>query len=153
MNNFIPQLIELFQPAFILLAEGALAIMVPMLLWKLNSWAKAKVHDSRFHCAMDKLTSHAETAVLDVGQTYVKEVKRSGKWGAEPAAAAKEKAKGRFALLLGPAGLKELKSCLGQDEDGLKALIESALETALVKAKDRWLKPKHPPQLPGASEK
>lgn len=149
------ELHALVRPYLLTAIEGILLVLVPLLGHKLNEWAKAKVHDARFHCAMDKLEKHAEKAVLDVGQTYVKGVRRDGKWGGEAATLAKEKARGQLLTLLGPGGRKELLECLGQDEKGLSGLIDSAIETALVKAK-AWLPAsQHPveqePKAPPAS--
>jgi beta-lactamase superfamily II metal-dependent hydrolase len=145
------------QPILLTFISAVLMTAAPVLLWKLNEWAKAKVHDARFHCAMDKLTTHAERAVLDVGQTYVKAVKREGQWGGAAAQEAKGMARSRLLAMLGPGGLKELKGCLGQDEEGLQQLISGAIEAAVVAAKSMYgkveVKMQAPLQPPGVSEK
>lgn len=133
--TFLQQLWLTLQPILLMIIGTAVTAFVPLLMLKLNTWAKSKVHDARFHCAMDKLTQHAESAVLDVAQTYVAAVRREGKWSGDAAAEAKALARGKLTTLLGPTGLAEVKSCLGQSDAGLAQLMESALETALVKAK------------------
>lgn len=127
--------LDTLQPAFLMLIEGALATLVPLLLWKLNAWAKSKVHDSRFHCAMDKITTVSESSVLDIGQTYTKAVRKSGKWTDESATEAKRKAMELAKKRLGPAGLKELMGCLGHKEDGVTEVLAGAIESAVVKFK------------------
>lgn len=133
--TFLQQVWLTLQPILLMVIGTTLSAFVPLLMLKLNTWAKSKVHDARFHCAMDKLTQHAESAVLDVAQTYVAAVRREGKWSGDAAAEAKALARGKLMTLLGPTGLAEVKSCLGQSDAGLAQLVESTLEAALVKAK------------------
>lgn len=144
MNDFIMELLTTLRPAFLTLIEGAAAVAVPFLLWKLNEWMKAKVHDARFHCAMDKVTTHAEAAVLDTFQSYTKAVRKTGKWDGEAAKVAKDKGLEKLKKLMGPAGMAEIKGCLGQDDEGVQGLLESALETTLVKFKRDGVLPDYP---------
>lgn len=142
MNEFLIEILAIIQPLALTLIESAGAVLIPLMMWKLNEWGKAKVHDSRFHCAMDKITTHAEAAVMDVMQTYVKGVRKSGKWNGAAAREAKEMGRERMKQMLGPAGLKELKGCLGQDQAGVDGIIDGAMERAVVMLRDRGLMPK-----------
>lgn len=129
-------ILDALRPAFLMLIEGAGAALVPLLLWKLNEWAKAKVHDARFHCAMDKVRAVAESSVVDVMQTYVKGVRRTGEWSDEAKAEAKTRAMALAKNRLGRAGLKELRGCLGHDDAGIEDVIAGELEQAVRRVKE-----------------
>ena len=133
--TFTQQLATHLQPAFLMIIEGIVMAAVPFILMNFNKWMKAKSHDASFHCAMDKISTHAEAAVLDTFQTYTKAVRKSGKWDAEAATAAKTQGMGKLQGLLGPGGVKELMGCLSQSEEGVKGLLESGLEAAVNKLK------------------
>jgi hypothetical protein len=143
------QLVTTLQPAFLTLIEGVVAVAVPTILFHFNAWMKARSHDARFHCAMDKVTHHAEAAVLDTFQTYTKAVARTGSWGDEAAGEAKRRGLEKLRKLLGGSGLKELQGCLGHDEEGVAGILESGLEAAVNRLKaDGRLKFKKPMSVP-----
>lgn len=139
--EFLKEILESAQGPLLTLIEGTLAVAVPFLLLHLNAWLKARSHDARFHCAMDKVTRYAETAVLDTAATYTKAVRATGQWDGEAAKAAKKKGLERLRQLLGPSGLGEIKGCLGHDDDGVAGVLEAGLEQAYVKLKQRGLLP------------
>jgi len=141
MNELLPQILEIVQPAALTLIEGALGILVPLILWKANAWLKTKVHSSSFSCAMDKVTSITEAAVLTISQAYVKGVRKSGQWNGATASAAKDMALSLAKDRLGPAGLKELMGCLGHDKDGVSEVLSGAIESAVVRFKNKHALP------------
>jgi hypothetical protein len=96
---------------------------------------KAKVHDASFSCAMDKVTRHAESAVLNVSQTFVKNARRTGAWDSNSHEKARDIAREHVRKLVGPGGWKELRGCLGQSDEGVGTVVDAALEGALAKLK------------------
>lgn len=154
MNEYI----DLIQPVLLTLIEGIIAAIVPLLLWKLNAWAKAKVTNAHFKCAMDRVMAVVENAVLDVSQTYVKGVRRNGKWNGEAAKMAKERALELIIKRLGPQVLSELRQCLSHDSEGVASVIEGAVEkvVAMLKARGVLLSGGHEPPIitpPDSSER
>lgn len=138
MNEFLS---DVLQPFALTVIEAAFAAFVPVAFWYLKQWMEARVHDARFHCAMKKLTTYAEIAVLEVGNLYTKELRRSEFWTKEHGAKAKERARALFKRLLGPAGLMELQRCLGHTPDGVATVMDGALERAVALAKHHRMLP------------
>jgi hypothetical protein len=118
------------------LAQTVALVLIPMLMWQIKNWIKSKSHSASFNCAMDKVFTTLETSILNVGHTYVKEVKASGTWGGESAAIAKVMAVKQAKEMLGSRGLGEIKGCLGlKDDAALDGMFEKALESVLAKTK------------------
>lgn len=141
MNEIFPQLLEVIQPAMLTIIESVVAVAVPLIVWKLNAMLKAKTNNVRFRCAIDAVSTIAEASVLEVGQTYVKGVRRDGKWNGKAAGDARKLGLFRMREMFGPKGLKNLKGCMGQDDDGINSVLNTALELAVVKLKHSGLLP------------
>lgn len=139
--EFLKEILEALQGPLLTLIEASAAAAVPFILYHFNAWMKARSHDARFHCAMDKVTQYAETAVLDIAARYTKGVRSSGKWDGDAAAQAKDLGLAKLQGLLGPAGLNELKGCLGHDAEGVTGVLEGGLEKAYIKLKQAGLLP------------
>jgi hypothetical protein len=135
VNEFLTQLLDTMRPAVLSFIEIVLGFLVPLLAWKVNNWVKAKSNLALFQAVISKITSYAETAVLDVGQTYVKGVRKSGEWNGEAAQEAKKRARQLLENLVGQASLKELRKCLKQDEKGINELLDGTLEQTVAKLK------------------
>lgn len=141
MNSIFPQLLEAIQPVVLSLVEIVLGLLVPVFAWKVNSWIKARVKVEMFRAVMDRVTAYAETAVLDVGQTYVKGVRKSGKWDGNASRTAKERARKLIKDLVGEQSLKELQRCLKQNSGGIDRLLDGVLEQTVARMKNQGLLP------------
>lgn len=135
MNDVLHILWTTTLPYIADLAETVMVVMVPFLMWQFRKWMSSKTHSASFNCAMEKVTTALETAVLNVGHTYVRDVKATGSWGGEAGASAKLMALTQAKSMLGTRGLNEIKGCLGLKDDGLDELFQMQLETVLAKTK------------------
>lgn len=135
MNDILSTLWTIILPHVADLAETAMYVLVPILMWQIKSWVRSKTHSASFNCAMEKITTSLETAVLNVGHTYVRDVKSSGSWGGDAGAAAKAMAISQAKGMLGARGLAEIKGCLGLKNEGLDEMFQMQLETVLAKTK------------------
>lgn len=148
MNEFLS---DVLQPFALTVIEAAFAAFVPAAFWYARQWMAARVHDARFRCAMEKISTYAEIAVLEVGNLYCKEARRTEFWTNEKGVAAKVRARAVFERLVGPAGLKELQRCLGHTPDGVEAVTDGALERAVALAKYHRMLPEGGRRLSPAS--
>ena len=98
-------------------------------------WLKGKSHDARFHCAMDKIGSLTEAAVLEASQTTVKRLRAADKWGANTAAGVRSDVVDVVKRHLGSKGWAEVKSCLGQSNEVIEGMIRTQIEAQLAKLK------------------
>lgn len=97
---------------------------------------KAKSHDARFHCAMDKVETVTVDAVMNAEQTVVGDLRKGGKvdseTGKKALAAALETARSN----LGPRGIAELRDCLGLDPPAIDRLLSTRIEREVLRRKD-----------------
>lgn len=104
-------------------------------LYQAVGWIKGRTHDARFHCAMDKLTTLTEAAVLEAQQTTVRTLQEMQNWDANTAQAVRDQVVGVVKRHLGKQGLDEVKSCLGQTEAVIEGMIRTQIEAMLAKIK------------------
>lgn len=96
---------------------------------------ESEAHSASFKCAGEKLYSLAYNAVEQVHQEVVKPMKKAGIWDETVKSTAKKTALEIAMRNLGPKGLEELKVCLGQDEDSIRAQMGTFIEARVKAAK------------------
>lgn len=135
MDFLTPELTEqLFSISLMVLTALVTGVIIPIIR-KLGNlaalWLESKTHSAAFACATEKLTALVAEAIADTEQTFVKEMKKQGKWGLEAASAARGAAYAAVLRTMGPEGRKEVLGCLKLDEDGLAQRIYQMIEAML----------------------
>lgn len=138
MDFLTPELTaQLFDISLLLLSAVVTGVIIPIIrkLGLLASqWLESKTHSAAFACATEKLTALVAEAVQDTEQTFVKDMKKQGKWDAGAASLARGAAYDAVMRTLGPEGRQEVLGCLKLDEDGLAQRVYQMIE-ALIGSK------------------
>jgi len=113
----------------------ALGLLATYGLTRLNKWLKTRAETEQQRNALDRLTSAVRSAVLDMQQTTVKQLREASKDGrltAEERTVVKNQAVDHAFALLGPKGLSQVKQIFDGDMD---VLVRAKVEEAVVDAK------------------
>lgn len=132
MNDLLFQLFRDYILPVLGTAAGSLASLG---LYHVIGWVKGKSHDARFHCAMDKLGTITEAAVLDASQTMVRVLKKQDRWDAAAGRQVRDDVADAIKGHLGSKGWAEIKGCLGKDDREIESLIRTMIEAQLAKLK------------------
>lgn len=125
---------------------------------RLVAWidARAKTEESNAHlaaleCVTRKLSTWAQTAVVELEQTLVRSLKREGKWNETTAREVRDAAVEVMKRHAGPAGLAELQKCTGLDMEVLEGMMRTYIEnTVATLNRTRGQEPRVPPPPPTA---
>jgi arginine deiminase len=115
LNIAVPALITTVLIPFIATAISAL-----------TEYLKTKANNAKLDKYFEMANDAVITAVAEVMQTFVSEMKKSGQWNEESAKKAFEMAKLRAIEIMGTAALKALPEVVGDVEAWLKSKIEAA---------------------------
>jgi len=95
---------------------------------KALQWLDGKAHAATFQCAMSKIESVTRSAVDEVEQTLVRQLKEDDRWDVETARGARDTAVEIAKRHLGIRGMKELEGCLGHAQDSIEGILRTHVE-------------------------
>lgn len=141
MDFLTPELTsQLFDISLMVLTALVTGVVIPIIR-KLGTlaalWLESKTHSAAFACGTEKLTTLVAEAMKDTQENFVKEMKKTGKWGPEAAAAAREAVYDAVLRSLGPEGSAEVMQCLKLDEEGLAQRVYQMLEVQVSDSKNK----------------
>lgn len=128
-------LFDMFRGYVLPVLGTAISSLATWAMWQGIAWLKSKVHDARFHCAIEKLGRTTEDAVLEAQQTTVARLRKDDKWGAATAAGVRDDVFSVVKRHLGKKGLAELRGCLGSSDEVIDGRIRTMIESAVAKSK------------------
>ena len=105
------------------------AAIIPLAAWgvsALTDWLKTKADNERLNKYFDIANDAVITAVTEIMQTFVGELKKSGEWTPERAQEALQRAKLRAQEIMGAATYKALGEIVGDVDGWLTSKAEAA---------------------------
>lgn len=104
------------------------AALIPLIAWGISSltdWLKTKANNERLNKYFDIANDAVITAVTEIMQTFVSELKKNGEWTPERAQEALQRAKLRAQEIMGAATYKALGEIVGDVDAWLTSKAEA----------------------------